>query len=164
MFVFFKKKKVVPEPLVVNPIVVAPVSGILLPISAISDPIFSQKMMGDGFGVVPTDSEVNSPVEGEVTSIFPTKHAIGIKTSTGADAIVHMGIETVELNGVPFKIKVKEGQKVAINTPLATVDLAFLKEKEKDTTIIVAFPNQDNLFDLEEREIQAGEQVGTLLN
>lgn len=162
MFDLFKKKKAVQKSAVINPAVVAPVSGTLLPIDKISDPIFAQKMMGDGFGVIPTTGEIISPVEGEITSIFPTKHAIGIKTSTGHDVIVHMGVETVELNGEPFTIKVKEGQKISVNTPLATVDLAFLKAKEKDSTIIVAFPGQDNLFALEEREIQANEQIGLL--
>ncbi|MDN5591096.1 MAG: PTS glucose transporter subunit IIA, partial [Lacticaseibacillus paracasei] len=82
----------------------APVSGLAMAITDVSDPVFSQKMMGDGFGIDPTDGQIAAPVDGRIMMIADTKHAIGIKADNGAELLVHLGIDTVELKGAPFEI------------------------------------------------------------
>lgn len=82
--------------------------GETIKITDVKDPVFSKKMMGDGFAVEPTGSEVYAPVSGKVTNVFPTKHAVGLLTDSGLEVLVHMGLDTVELKGEPFDVKVKK--------------------------------------------------------
>ena len=89
--------------------VVAVANGEVMPITEVNDPVFSGKMMGDGYAVKPADGKIVSPVAGQVKSLFPTKHAIGLETATGMEVLVHMGIDTVSLEGKPFTLMVKEG-------------------------------------------------------
>ena len=140
MFHLFKKEKP-------NHDICAPVSGTFIQMVDVPDPVFADKVMGDGFAIKPKESRVFSPICGTVRSIFPTKHAIMIEDDDGNGVIVHMGIDTVELGGKPFTIHVKEGQTVTQKTKLATVDLEVLKQEEKEDYIIVAFPklNQSNI-------------------
>ena len=91
---------------------VAPANGEMIPIDKVEDDVFSQKMMGEGFAVVPENGEIASPVSGTIVSVFPTKHAIGIKTDDDIEVLLHMGIDTVDLGGEAFEIKVREGEKV----------------------------------------------------
>ncbi|MFK5280126.1 PTS glucose transporter subunit IIA, partial [Lacticaseibacillus paracasei] len=100
MFGLFKAKKKTGQP------IIAPVTGILMPLDDVTDDVFSQKMMGDGFAIQPEESQIVSPVSGTVSTVFPTKHAIGITTPEGLDVLVHMGLDTVELDGKPFKVDV----------------------------------------------------------
>ncbi len=109
----------------------------------VSDPVFSEKMMGDGFAVIPKEGVLYSPVNGTVSSVFPTKHAVGITTKTGLDVLIHIGIDTVELNGAPFEIFVKEGDAVTPETQLATINLPLLAEKEKESDVMIIFTNMD---------------------
>src|SRR5699024_7073773 len=95
-------------------------------IEDVSDTVFSQKMMGDGYGVEPTNGEIYPPVEGEVVSVFPTKHALGLKTDNGIEVLVHIGLDTVELEGSPFEVFISEGDKVRNDPLLAHVDLEAL--------------------------------------
>ncbi|WP_445266948.1 PTS sugar transporter subunit IIA, partial [Staphylococcus aureus] len=94
MFGFLKKKNEVVE----NNTMYAVANGTVIPISEVNDPVFSQKMMGDGYAVVPENGEIYAPIEGEVLSVFQTKHAIGLKMTNGLEILLHMGIDTVELN------------------------------------------------------------------
>lgn len=128
---------------------VAPIRGEVVPLEAVSDPVFSQKMMGDGFAIIPQGSELYGPLTGTVTSIFPTKHAIGLKTPEGLEILLHMGIDTVVLGGEPFTIHVQEGQEVTDATLLATIDLEALAHAEKDSTIMVIITNMEQLANLE---------------
>ncbi len=121
----------------------APVNGTCISISEVPDPVFSQKMMGDGFAIKPTDTHVYSPVEGKVTNIFNTKHAVGITSTLGIEVLVHMGLDTVELAGEPFDVKVSEGDNVTMNTLIATMDLDAVVSAGKKTDIIVALTNVD---------------------
>lgn len=121
----------------------APVNGTCISISEVPDPVFSQKMMGDGFAIKPTDTHVYSPVEGKVTNIFNTKHAIGITSTLGIEVLVHMGLDTVELAGEPFDVKVSEGDNITMNTLIATMDLDAVVSAGKKTDIIVALTNVD---------------------
>lgn len=110
MFNFFKKSKSKGNE------VKAPIKGNLIPLSEVSDDVFSQKMLGDGFAVKPTGQEVVAPVSGTITTLFPTKHAIGIKTAEGLEVLIHLGIDTVELKGNPSSSSLSK----AIQSRLAT--------------------------------------------
>ena len=120
-----------------------PVDGEVIPIEEVSDPVFSQKMMGDGYGIEPTNGEIYSPVDGEIVSVFPTKHALGLKTDNGIEVLVHIGVDTVELEGAPFEVFVSEGDKVTGETLIANVDLEALKAADKPDTVIIVFTNMD---------------------
>jgi len=107
--------------------ILAPISGKVIELTAVNDPVFSQKMMGDGFGIIPSGISVVSPVTGTVTFVAETKHAIGLTTSDGAEILVHMGLDTVELKGVPFSIRVKVNDKVTAGHTIATMNLTNYK-------------------------------------
>lgn len=130
--------------------VFAPANGKLVSIEEVADPVFSQKMMGDGFAIIPTDGDIYSPVEGKVISVFPTKHAVGIAMENGIEVLVHMGLDTVELDGKPFTTTVTEGQEVTSSTKISTVDLQALADAGKDNAMVVVFTNMDqvNAFDM----------------
>lgn len=132
MFSLFKKGKEVKG-------VVAPVSGICINIADVSDQVFASKAMGDGYAVKPEDDQICAPVTGEITMLFPTKHAFGMKTKSGIEVLVHIGIDTVSLNGVGFKAIAKEGDKVNAGDPVVTVDRAALEAKGIDLTTMVVF-------------------------
>ncbi|OJG95450.1 PTS system, N-acetylglucosamine-specific IIBC component [Enterococcus thailandicus] len=125
--------------------VYAVATGKVIPITEVGDEVFSQKMMGDGFAVIPESGEIFAPVAGKVTSVFPTKHAIGLVTDSGIEVLVHMGIDTVQLNGEPFTVFVKEGQQVGRGQMLAKVNLASLKASGKEADMIVVFTNPDKI-------------------
>lgn len=110
-------------------------------ITEVSDPVFAQKMMGDGYAVEPATGNVYAPVSGLVTSVFPTKHAVGLLTDSGLEVLVHVGLDTVALNGVPFSIKVSDGQRVEAGDLLLVADLEAIKSADRETTIVVAFTN-----------------------
>lgn len=143
----------------------APVDGEIISIEEVSDPVFSQKMMGDGYGVEPTNGEIYSPIDGEVVSVFPTKHALGLKTDNGIEVLVHIGIDTVELEGAPFEVLVAEGDKVTGTTQIAKVDLEALKAADKPDTVIIVFTNMDDVdnFTIDRNGTQThGEVIGTV--
>ncbi len=121
------------------------VEGEVISIEEVPDPVFSQKMMGDGFGVEPANGEIYAPAEGKIVSVFPTKHALGLELTNGIEVLVHIGVDTVELEGGPFEIHVKEGDKVNKDTLLASVDLNALDAAEKPKTVIVVFTNMDEV-------------------
>lgn len=107
----------------------SPVTGIAADLTAAPDEAFAQKMMGDGAVVKPTGKTVCAPEDGEVSFVFDTKHAIGFVTDTGISILLHIGIDTVKLNGEGFKVFVKNGQKVKKGEPLMELDLAFLNQQ-----------------------------------
>ena len=115
--------------------------GQVIDLADVKDPVFSQKMMGDGFAVEPENGKIYSPVAGTVTSVFPSKHAIGLVTDSGLEVLVHIGLETVSLEGKPFEVHVSEGQKVAAGDLLVTADLGAIKEAGRETSTIVVFTN-----------------------
>lgn len=109
------------------------------------DPVFSQKMMGDGYFIVAASGDIYAPVFGTVTSVFPTKHAIGFLSDKGVEVMLHMGVDTVKLNGEPFMIRVKEGDKVTPETLVATVNLTALKEANKANEMLVIVTNMESI-------------------
>jgi glucose-specific phosphotransferase system IIA component len=121
----------------------AVVDGEFLDITSVQDEVFASKMMGDGFAITPTSPIVSTPVAGEVVSVFPTKHAYGIKTPSGVEVIVHIGTDTVELEGAPFTAHVQVGDNVTRGAKLATVDFDAVKAAGKGIDVIVVFTNKD---------------------
>lgn len=114
-------------------------AGEVIDLATVNDPVFSKKMMGDGFAVIPTTGEVVAPITGKVVSIFPTKHAIGMETEEGAEVLIHMGIDTVQMDQPAFEILVTEGQAVEAGAKLAQMNLTEIKNEGKDITIMVVF-------------------------
>lgn len=124
-------------------------NGTVIPIEEVNDDVFSNKMMGDGFAVIPTNGDIFAPIAGKVLSVFPTKHAVGIQTASGIEVLLHMGIDTVSLNGEPFTVYIEEGQQIARGQLIATVDLQALEEANRSNDMIVIFTNGDLVEDLE---------------
>ncbi|MDU6524668.1 MAG: PTS glucose transporter subunit IIA, partial [Enterococcus sp.] len=142
----------------------AVVEGTYLPLEDVPDEVFSSKMMGDGFAIDSVDGKVFSPVSGTVTTVFPSKHAIGIKTDNGVEVLVHMGIDTVSLDGKGFEVFVKAGDKVSAETKIAEMDLAYIQSQAKETMIIVVITNMDRVLSFSGmRDLEGRHQVGALL-
>lgn len=117
--------------------------GQVIALEQVKDPVFAQKMMGDGFAVEPANGNIVSPVTGTVSSIFPTKHALGLVTDSGLEVLVHIGLDTVSLEGKPFTVHVSEGQKVAAGDLLVTADLDAIRAAGRETSTVVVFTNGD---------------------
>ena len=117
--------------------------GQVIALEQVKDPVFAQKMMGDGFAVEPANGNIVSPVTGTVSSIFPTKHALGLVTESGLEVLVHIGLDTVSLEGKPFTVHVSEGQKVAAGDLLVTADLDAIRAAGRETSTVVVFTNGD---------------------
>lgn len=119
----------------------APVSGQAVDITEVHDPMFSEKAMGEGYGVFPNSHEIVAPVSGKVMLVASTKHAIGFSTADGLEVLVHMGVDTVELNGTPFELFVKEGDSVKAGQKIALMDTEAVEKAGKVTDVIVAITN-----------------------
>ncbi|MDU3839767.1 MAG: PTS transporter subunit IIBC [Streptococcus mitis] len=117
--------------------------GQVVALEQVKDPVFAQKMMGDGFAVEPANGNIVSPVSGTVSSIFPTKHALGIVTEPGLEVLVHIGLDTVSLEGKPFTVHVAEGQKVVAGDLLVTADLDAIRAAGRETSTVVVFTNAE---------------------
>ncbi len=124
---------------------VMPIEGEIIPITEVQDPVFSQKMMGDGFAIIPAKGSVVSPVDGEILNIFPTKHAIGIKSKQGYEILIHIGLETVHLKGEGFTVLVKDGEQVQKGQELIQFDLEKIKNSARSTETPVVFTNLTKL-------------------
>ena len=132
----FKSKKVESETTILQPL-----EGGIVPLDVVPDPVFSQKMIGDGFAINPTNGSVVSPVDGEVISVFPTKHAVSIKSNGGREILIHVGLETVSLNGEGFTAFVSDGQSVQKGQKLLEADFQSIKDKVPSIITPVIFTN-----------------------
>ncbi|WKZ96294.1 glucose PTS transporter subunit IIA [Lacticaseibacillus paracasei] len=141
---------------------VAPAAGQLQALSEVPDDVFSQKMVGDGFAIVPSHGTVVAPVDGTIVSIMPTKHAWTMTTATGLEILVHMGLDTVALNGDPFTVHVTENETVKAGQQIAEMDLPAIKTAGKSTTIITVITNMTHvtaMTSFTDQSITAGEDV-----
>lgn len=125
----------------------APVAGRVLALADVQDPVFATATMGPGFAIQPTDGRVVAPVSGRVTVVATTKHAVGLVTASGLEVLVHMGIDTVDLNGTPFVCHVQVGDTVQAGEVLAEMDLAALQRAQKLATVIVVVTNGQTVLD-----------------
>ncbi|MCS6109191.1 PTS glucose transporter subunit IIA, partial [Clostridium botulinum] len=107
---------------------VAPADGKLLTLSKVQDPVFSQGLMGEGFSIEPSSGNIVSPADGVITLVSETKHAFGLKTSSGAEILVHLGIDTVDLKGEPFEVSIKEGDQVKAGDSVVKMNLQMIKD------------------------------------
>ncbi|MHC5250385.1 glucose PTS transporter subunit IIA [Enterococcus sp. LJL90] len=123
-------------------LIYAPSEGEIIEITDVPDEVFSNKSLGNGFAIKDHDGRVYAPIKGNITTIFPTLHAIGIEGDNGEQVLIHMGIDTVDLAGAPFSIKVTKGQLVQQGDLLAEMDIEQIKEAQKEDMIIVVTPEK----------------------
>lgn len=157
MFGFFKKKK---QDEALN--FVAPVSGKVIDLSEVPDPVFAQKMAGDGVGINTTGDVIVAPCDGELSLIFKTKHAFAMTLDNGIELLVHIGIETVSLNGEGFEQLVEQGTKVKAGTPIIKIDRDFIKGKGLSLVTPVLITNPNSVKSIEAKtgvDAVAGETV-----
>jgi PTS system D-glucosamine-specific IIC component len=138
---------------------IMPIDGEIVSLEMVPDDVFSQKMMGDGFAINPSGTVLVSPVNGTVTSVFPTKHAIGITSDEGAEILIHIGVDTVKLNGEGFTAYVSTGDKVKVGQRLVEADFESLKSKVPSILTPVIFTNAEYVNVLEYKHYKQGEKV-----
>lgn len=124
--------------------VLSPAAGEALPLSSCSDPVFAQGMMGRGVVLLPSEGRLCSPVDGSVEVVFDTLHAIGIRSDSGLDVMLHVGIDTVELNAAPFVAHVRVGDHVRAGQPLLDADLDAIRKAGKSTETVVTVTDADD--------------------
>ena len=140
----------------------APVKGQKIPLSEVSDVAFSSEAMGKGFALLPEEELFVSPIEGIVEMVFETKHAIGLRSKEGLEILIHVGMDTVQLDGAPFEVFVKTGDSVKIGTPLLKADLTMIQAQGLEITTPIVFTNTNNYADIvvfEQGKVIAGELV-----
>lgn len=135
MFGIFKKST---NELIVN----APVSGTVKSLKKVNDQVFSEEMIGPGLAIIPEEGKVYGPFDGKVKVSFPTGHAFGIEAKNKVEILIHIGVDTVELNGKGFNKKVESGHKVDTSKELCDFDLSFVKHKAKASDVIVVATNE----------------------
>ncbi len=138
----------------------APLSGKVIPISEVDDPVFAQCMVGDGIAIFPESDEVLAPVSGHLTHMFPTGHAAGITTAEGLEILIHIGLDTVELKGEGFTILAEQGEQVTVGTPLIKLDLAKLRETARSLITPVIVTNMSRVAELSKTGMQHVEAHG----
>lgn len=135
---------------------VAPLDGKIIDLADVPDDVFAQKLMGDGFAIEPSSGNVYSPVNGVITTVFPTKHAIGITADNGREILIHFGLDTVTLKGEGFEALVNQGDKVKANQPILKVDIHNIKSKVPSLITPIIFTN---LSENETVTVNAGEKI-----
>ena len=140
----------------------SPVDGICVQISEVSDPTFGEEIIGKGVAIRPSNGRIVSPVDGEISTIFPTGHAVGITTADGVELLIHIGLDTVALKGEHFSAHVSSGDKVKKGDLLVEVDMEAVKEKGYDTitpVIICNTPDFASIDGIIDNEVKAGDDI-----
>ncbi|KXS49603.1 PTS system IIA component, Glc family [Halanaerobium congolense] len=153
MFNIFKKKE---------EYLTAPFAGEVTNLKQVPDEAFAQKMLGDGFAITPEENVIKSPCAGEIVQIFSTGHAVGIQTKKGLEVLVHIGIDTVKLDGEGFEKLVKNGDQVKVGTPLIEVDLEYIKNNAPSISTPVIITNMEKVKSIElvkTGKVKAGTKV-----
>ena len=143
-------------------VVNAPVAGHVIALDETGDPVFASRALGEGVGIQPTDSEVVAPVSGVLQTVAETGHAFGIKTDDGVEVLVHVGIDTVKMNGEGFAVKVKADERVNAGDPLVSVDFAKVKDAGYSTTTLMTVLNTAALTSVTPKtgiDVKAGDEV-----
>lgn len=160
-----------PEKVIIDPVksgeLLAPINGFVIPLSDVSDPVFSKEIMGKGIAIKPKSGELFSPADGEIIIAYETGHAYGIKTKNGGEVLLHIGIDTVSMNGNGFIQNVKVGQKVKAGDLLGSFDKEEIKKSGFDDTVIIVITNSASYNEIlplsENVDIKVGEKI-LLLN
>ncbi|MCD7806736.1 MAG: PTS glucose transporter subunit IIA [Lachnospiraceae bacterium] len=142
--------------------IISPVSGRFLDITEVSDETFSSKLMGDGIAVIPKDNVIKAPCDGTITMLFRTYHALGITMKDGTELLIHIGIDTVNLNGKGFSAFKKENDKIRAGEPLIRFDEGYLDDKNLDMTtmVILSGANADSWKKCSASDlVQAGDPI-----
>lgn len=151
----------------VNKIKIAsPVNGNIVPLNEVEDETFASGIMGKGIAIIPKDGKIVSPINGTVQTIFKTKHAIGLLSDDGAEILIHVGMDTVQLNGEHFISHIKDGDKVKVGDPLVDVDIDAIKEKGYNTVTPIIITNTDEYLDVipnKENDTKAGDIILTIV-
>lgn len=137
--------------------VMAPINGKLIALDEVPDPVFSEKMMGDGIAILPAGGNVYSPIDGMVILVAETKHAVGIRSTDGTEILIHIGLETVSLKGEGFTSHVKVGDSVSTQQLLIEVDWDFVCENGKNTITPIVITNSS------EKNIQCTNESASLI-
>ena len=143
-------------------VVTAPVAGQAESLTAVNDPVFSTKAMGNGAAIIPSSNQIVAPVDGEITVAYETKHAYGLKSDDGAEVLIHIGIDTVNLKGDHFTSAVQQGQHVKQGDVLGTADIDAIKQAGYDPTVMVVITNTNNYANVERIDattVQAGDNL-----
>ena len=142
MFSIFKKRKK-------EEVITSCVSGKIIPIEKVNDSVFSAKILGEGVGIYPNEDIVVSPCDGEIISVMEeSKHALGIKTANNMEILIHVGINTVSMNGQDFELFVKAGDKVHKGDKLISFSRQTIKDNNLDDVVIMAVTNSDQFENL----------------
>jgi PTS system glucose-specific IIA component len=152
MGLFSKKKK---GPLQLT----APMKGQVIDITEVPDAVFSQKFVGDGVAIHPTEGKVYSPVDGEIMLMAETGHAIGIKTKEGFEILIHVGLDTVNMGGEGFENQISEGDKVKTGQLLLTFDLELVKTKAKSTVSPIVISNMEMVEQIEKNGLSGDNNI-----
>lgn len=141
--------------------ILAPMTGRIITLSEVPDPIFAEKILGDGLAIIPEEGDVVSPVDGVVSKVAETGHAYEFTTEEGVVILVHVGLETVALNGACFKMHAKEGDKVKAGDLIAETDLSLIKETGRSsiTPVLIHSGLEGRELVCESGEVQAGKTV-----
>ena len=146
--------------------VVSPVNGEVIDLLNVKDEMFASGIMGKGIAIIPEDGNIVSPVNGTVQTIFKTKHAIGLLSEDGTEIFIHIGIDTVQLNGEHFTAHIKDGDKIKVGEPLVHVDIKAIKEKGYDIVTPVIITNSDDYLDIiasDRKKVKSGDSIITIL-
>ncbi|WP_188455828.1 PTS sugar transporter subunit IIA [Virgibacillus oceani] len=139
----------------------SPINGKIVPLEEVPDPVFSQKMMGEGVAIIPSTGKVVSPADGKIVQVPESKHAVGIQTDDGLELLIHIGLETVALKGEGFTPKVTVGDQVSVGDSLMEFDLAYIGEHAKDVITPIVITNSQTsgkTFEItEQKDGKAGE-------
>lgn len=140
-------------------VVYAPLSGTIRPVGECSDPMFASKAMGDGVVITPEEGTLVSPVSGKVMMVFPTKHAIGLQGGNGEEILIHVGLDTVSLDGVPFDVKVKDGDLIRAGQVLMQIDLDAIRKAGLSTETPVVITNGKTFESMHDQEVKCCDQM-----
>ncbi len=144
-------------------IISSPVKGKVVPLSEVPDETFSQEMLGKGVAIIPEQNQFYAPVSGEVSVVFPTGHAIGLTSEDGTELLIHIGLDTVQLNGDGFHVKVQQGQKIKQGDLLVEVDIDAIKEKGYSVITPILVTNPDQYQEIEKLKVGSSEAKEGLL-
>lgn len=141
----------------------APVEGEVIDLIKVKDPVFSQHMLGQGFAVIPSDGIIYSPVSGQVTLVASTKHAIYLKMANGLDVLLHLGLDTADLKGRPFRVHVQDGQTIRGGQRIAVMNRFRINSARRNDVVVVVITNSAERLaklDVKYGPVTGGRQIG----